>query len=91
MVHDFTSFDAWKKAMDLAESIHHLTCSFPKEEVYGITSQLRRAATSIAANIAEGFGRYTYADKMHKYVQARGELVEVMSFLHYAKRVRICK
>jgi four helix bundle protein len=48
---------------------------------------MRRASISIAANIAEGFGRFTYADKQHKYVQARGELVEVMTFIHYCKRV----
>jgi four helix bundle protein len=87
MIHDFTQFDAWKKAMLLAERMHSMTRSFPKEELYGMTSQVRRASLSIAANIAEGFGRYTAADKKHKYVQARGELIEVMTFLHHAARV----
>lgn len=73
--------------MDLAEKIHALTKTFPKDELYGVTSQMRRAALSIAANIAEGFGRYTYPDKMHKYIQARGELTELMTFIHYCKRV----
>ena len=88
MLTDFTQLDAWKKAMDLAEKIHRLSKDFPKEEVYGVTSQMRRAGISIAANIAEGFGRYTYPDKMHKYVQARGELVELMTFVHYCHRVQ---
>lgn len=88
MLTDFTQLDAWKKAMDLAVKIHEITKIFPKEEIYGVTSQMRRAALSIAANIAEGFGRYTYPDKMHKYVQARGELIEVMNFIHYCDRVK---
>lgn len=85
---NFTDFDAWKKAMDLAVRVHHMTKAYPGDERYGLVQQLRRASVSIAANIAEGFGRYTYADKMHKYVQARGELVEVITELHYSHRVR---
>jgi four helix bundle protein len=84
---DFTQLDAWKRAMDLAEAIHELTKSYPKTEQYGLTSQMRRASLSVCANIAEGFGRFTYPDKMHKYVQARGELIEVMNHLHYSERV----
>jgi len=48
---------AWQKAMNLAEAIYQLTRSFPKEEVYGLTSQIRRCAVSIPANVAEGQGR----------------------------------
>ncbi len=84
---DFTTFGPWKKAMDLALRVHQISKSFPKEEQYGVTSQLRRAALSVAANIAEGYGRYTYPDKMHKYVQARGELIEAMSHLYFCQGV----
>ena len=87
MIEDFTHFEAWKKAMVIAENVHALTKSFPKEEQYSLVSQMRRAAVSVAANIAEGFGRYSAADKQHKYVQARGELIELMTFLHYSQRV----
>jgi len=87
MLLDFTKMDVWKKAMDLAKQIHTMTAPFPKEELYGVTSQLRRASISVAANVAEGFGRYTAADKKHKYVQARGELVEVMTFLYHCESV----
>lgn len=73
--------------MDLAVEIHKMTKNFPQEEKYGVVPQMRRAAVSIAANIAEGFGRYSYADKTHRYVQARGELIEVMTFVHYSERV----
>lgn len=85
---DFTQMDAWKKAMELGVLIHDLTKPFPKDEMYGLTSQMRRAALSVSSNIAEGFGRFTYPDKMHKYVQARGELIEVMNDLHYSERVK---
>ena len=85
---DFTQLEAWQKAMDLAVKIHGVTKDFPNDERYGLTSQLRRAAVSVASNIAEGFGRYTYPDKKSKYIQSRGELVEVMSSLHYGERVK---
>ena len=88
MLTDFTQLEAWKKAMDLAVAIHAATKQFPSEEKFGIISQMRRASLSVAANIAEGFGRHTAADKKHKYIQARGELIELMTFLHYCKKVQ---
>jgi four helix bundle protein len=87
MLNDFTQLEAWKKAMELAVKIHKITSAFPKEELYGIVSQMRRAASSVPANIAEGFGRQTSADKLHKYVQARGELTELKSHIHYCRQV----
>jgi len=81
---------AWKYAMELIEEIYVLTSTFPSEERFGLTSQMRRAANSVAANIAEGFGRYTYADKAHKYVIARGECTEVDAHLLIAVRVGLC-
>lgn len=87
MVQAFTDLGVWQKAMELAVKVQGVTKGFPKDEIFGVVSQMRRAAVSVSANIAEGFGRYTYADKMHKYVQARGELVELMNFVHYCNRV----
>jgi len=84
---DFTAFGPWKKAISLAIEIHRVTKGFPADERYSVTSQLRRAALSVGANIAEGFGRFTRRDKAHKYVQARGELIEMMSFLYYCHAV----
>lgn len=69
---EFYQLDVWRKAMDLAVIIYEITKEFPREEMYGVTSQLRRSSVSVAANIAEGFGRQTYPDKKHKYIQARG-------------------
>ena len=84
---DFTAFGPWKKAISLAIEIHRITKVFPADERYSVTSQLRRAALSVGANVAEGFGRFTRPDKAHKYIQARGELIEVMSFLYYCHAV----
>lgn len=85
----YEDLHAYQVSMDLIEEIYILTSTFPKEELYGITSQLKRSSTSIAANIAEGFGRFTYADKAHKYTISRGESLEVVVFLKIAIRVGI--
>lgn len=84
-IKDFYQLDAWKENHKLTLMIYKETKSFPKEEKYGITDQLRRAASSITANIAEGFGRYHYGDKIRFYYQARGSLKEVQNFLFLAK------
>ena len=65
--------------------IYKITKKFPKDEKFGITSQIRRAASSITANIAEGCGRYHYADKNRFYFQARGSLKEVQNFLFLSR------
>ncbi len=80
----FTSLDIWKVGIELTKEIYLLTKKFPREEIYGLTSQMRRAVTSILANIAEGCGRYTYADKAAKFVISRGECTEVEAFLRIA-------
>jgi four helix bundle protein len=59
---DFRNLEVWSKAHALVLTVYHTTAAFPKEEVYGLTSQIRRAAVSIPANIAEGCGRGTDAD-----------------------------
>ncbi|MFA7681648.1 MAG: four helix bundle protein [Candidatus Peribacteraceae bacterium] len=84
----FTELNAWKAGMDLVEEIYRLTAKFPKEEQFGLSSQIKRACASIVANTAEGFGRFSYADKAYKYVIARGECAEVAAFLLIAIRVK---
>lgn len=76
-------------AMNLVEEIYRLTKNFPKEELFGLTSQLRRASVSIVANIAEGFCRHTYPDKANKYTIARGECGEVKALLLVTLRLGI--
>jgi four helix bundle protein len=65
---DFRDLTVWRKAHELTLSVYRVTKGFPKEELYGLTSQMRRASSSIGANIAEGCGKRTDAD-FARYVQ----------------------
>ncbi len=71
----------WRKAHELVLSIYRLTRDFPNEERFGLSSQLRRAAISVPANIAEGFGKRTKPDKIRFFNIAQGSLEEVHSYL----------
>jgi four helix bundle protein len=78
---------AWQKAMDLVEQIYMITRSFPKEELYGLTSQLRRAAVSIPSNIAEGHCRNGRREFVHHLSIALGSLGEVETQVIVAQRL----
>jgi four helix bundle protein len=84
-IKNFYNLEAWKKGHELVLDIYNITKNFPKEELYGIVSQLRRAASSITANVAEGFARYHFKDKARFYYQARGSAAEVQNFLLLSK------
>jgi four helix bundle protein len=77
----------WKEAMIVAESIFIITKSLPRSEDYGLTSQIRRSALSIAGNIAEAFGRYHLNDKANFYYFSRGSIAETSSHLEYGVRI----
>jgi len=77
----------WQEAMKVAEQVFALTDKLPRKEDYGFTSQVRRAALSISANIAEAFGRSHSLDKIKFYYIARGSVTETQSHLEYGKRV----
>jgi len=77
----FTDLNAWKRNHELVLMIYKATEKFPKDEKYGMISQLKRASSSITANITEGWGRYHFADKNRFYYQARGSSTEVQSFI----------
>lgn len=77
----FTDLHAWQIGMKLTKEIYCLTKTFPDSEKYALTSQLRRASSSILANLAEGFSRRSSADKAHKYIISRGEYSECTAFL----------
>ena len=84
-IEEFYQLEAWKKSHQLTLLIYKITKDFPKEERYGLIDQLRRAVSSVGANIAEGFGRYHFADKVKFYYQARGSLKEVQNFVFLAQ------
>lgn len=77
----FRRLIVWQKAKDLTLEIYRLTKSFPTEEKYGLISQLRRAASSVMANIAEGNERTSKNDCVHFLSMAKGSLVEIDGFL----------
>ena len=80
---------AWQKAMTLTEEAYRLSESFPGREQYGITSQLRRASVSIAANLAEGHARATRKEYARFVSMARGSLAEVETYLILASRLEL--
>jgi len=84
---DFRKIIAWEKADDLVVLIYEVTRAFPKEELYGLTSQLRRAAISVAANIAEGSGKQYLKEFRRFLYTARGSLSEVEYYIHLSHRV----
>lgn len=88
---DYTKINAWKLADDLVVRIYTETRVFPREETYGLTSQLRRAAASVAANIAEGSARNSKKDYLHFLYIARGSLSETQYFIHLAGRLEYLK
>lgn len=77
----------WQKAIDIAELTYKITSKFPKEEVYGLTSQMRRSSISIASNIAEGQGRGTPAQFIHFLTISKGSLCELETQLVIALRL----
>ena len=85
----YENLDAWKEATNLAVKIYQITKTFPKKEIFGITSQLRRASISISSNIAEGAGRKSKKDFKQFVHMASGSLNEVESLLHICFRLNL--
>lgn len=83
----FEELEVWKESQNLAVKVYKTTKDFPKDELYSITSQVRRAAGSISANIAEGFGRTSQKDKIHFMTIAYGSLLETKNFLYLSARL----
>lgn len=77
----YTELECYKKGRELRKSISYLMKKFPIGERYELTSQIKRSSRSITANIAEGYGRYTYTDTRHFFIIARGSLTETMEHL----------
>ena len=86
-IRTFTDLDAWKEGHKIVLMVYKITGNFPKEEVFGLTSQVRRCSISITSNIAEGFSRQSYKDKVHFYSIAMGSLTELQSQIITAKDI----
>ena len=77
----------WQRAINLVKMVYHASSSFPPRENFGLTNQMRRAAVSVPANIAEGVGRYGGKDRVHFLVIARGSLNELDTYAVLAKEL----
>ena len=87
-VKNYQDLIAWQKAMDLVDDVYRASREFPREEIYALTSQIRRAAVSIPSNIAEGQGRRTTADFLRHLSIAYGSLREVETQILIAQRLK---
>ena len=79
---------AWQKGIELVTEIYRLTQQFPREELYGLSNQLRRAAVSVPSNIAEGQARFSPKEFHHFLAAARGSLVEIETQIIIADKLR---
>lgn len=86
-IKSFTDLIVWKEGHELVIMVYKITKIFPKEETYSLIDQMRRAAASVTANIAEGFGRHGYREKLQFYYLAQGSLTELKNFILIAKDV----
>lgn len=84
----FRELRVWRAAMELVERLYALTQDFPKQETYGLTSQIRRAAVSIPSNIAEGHTREHLKEYLHHLSMAQASLAELETQLEIAVRLR---
>ena len=87
-IRSFKDLKVWQKGVDLVELIYKVTKKFPKEEMYGLSAQLRRAAVSVPSNIAEGFGRYHNKEYKQFLHVALGSCAEIVTQMIIAERLR---
>jgi four helix bundle protein len=87
----YRDLEVWKKSMDLTVDVYRLVSSFPKDELYGLVSQLKRAAVSMPANIAEGYGRNSTADYLRHLRYALASGYEVQTLLELSERIELAE
>jgi four helix bundle protein len=87
-IKSFTDLNVWRKAHELVIFIYKIADSFPAKEQYGLTNQICRAAVSITSNIAEGFARHTYQEKIRFYSIALGSVAELQNQLLISKDIK---
>lgn len=86
-IKSFTDLVAWQEGHKLVLEIYKITKNFPKEELFGLSNQIRRAVVSITSNIAEGFSRKSYKEKLQFYCIAQGSVTEIQNQLLIARDV----
>lgn len=86
-IRDFTDLNVWKEGHKLVLELYRATDNFPQSEKYSLIDQMRRAAVSVTSNIAEGFGRQTYKEKIQFYYLSQGSLIELKNQLIISKDV----
>lgn len=86
-IQSFTDLDAWKEGHNLVLMVYRMTKQFPKDELFALTSQMRRCAVSITSNVAEGFSRQSSKEKVQFYSISLGSITELQSQLLIAKDV----
>jgi four helix bundle protein len=91
VIQNYKDLDVWKKSVALTTDLYRLTSGFPDTERYGMSSQIRRATTSIAANIAEGWGRGSTGEYIQFLTVARGSLMELETHLIVACNLNFLK
>lgn len=90
-INSYRDLKVWQRAMDIAESAYVLTKDFPKSEVYGMSSQIRRAAASAPANIAEGYGRDSTGNFVQFLKTSQGSIKELETHLLLSGRVGLAE
>jgi len=88
MIESFRDLIVWNRGIELSVLIYEITKSFPKDEIFGLTSQLRRASVSIPSNIAEGYGRGSSGAYVNFLKTSRGSLYELETQLTIAKKLK---
>jgi four helix bundle protein len=89
VVQSFRDLLVWQRSIQLTVAVYQLTKGFPKEELYGLTSQIRRSAVSVASNIAEGHGRLSTGEYRQFLGIARGSVFEVQTQLEIARALKL--
>lgn len=87
----FEDAEIWQDSLALSKNVYKITQSFPSNEQFGLTSQIKRSVNSVSANFAEGYGRFSKKDKHHFYTIAYGSLLETKSFLYLAVELEFCE
>jgi four helix bundle protein len=86
-ISSFTDLNAWKEGHELVLIIYRMTDNFPKQELFGLVNQMRRCVVSITSNIAEGFGRKSYKEKIKFYLISQGSVREIQNQLIISRDV----